>query len=32
MEAKAVAFVVMNYFGVKIKSDKYLDLYKKTMN
>jgi len=30
MEAEAVAFVVMNYFGVEIKSDKYLALYKKS--
>jgi hypothetical protein len=30
MEAEAVAFVVMNYFGVNIKSDKYLALYKKS--
>jgi len=32
MEAEAVAFVVMNYFGVEIKSDKYLALYKKSYN
>jgi hypothetical protein len=30
MEAEAVAFVVMNYLGVEIKSDKYLALYKKS--
>lgn len=30
MEAEAIAFVVMNYFGVEIKSDKYLALYKKS--
>lgn len=28
MEAEAVAFVVMDYFGVQIKADKYLALYK----
>jgi hypothetical protein len=32
MEAEAVAFVIMNYFGVEIKSDKYLALYKKSYN
>jgi len=30
MEAEAVAFVVMDYFGAGIKSDKYLALYKKS--
>ena len=29
MEAESVAYVVMNYFGVDINSDKYLALYKK---
>ena len=28
MEAEAVSFIVMNHFGIKIKSDKYLALYK----
>lgn len=28
MEAEAVAFVVMDHYGVEIKSDKYLALYK----
>jgi antirestriction protein ArdC len=30
MEAEAAAFVVMDYYGVDIKSDKYLALYKKS--
>ncbi|SDM27152.1 hypothetical protein [Halarsenatibacter silvermanii] len=30
MEAEAVAFVVMNHFGLEIKSDKYLALYKES--
>lgn len=30
MEAEAVAFVVMDHYGVEIKSDKYLALYKKS--
>ena len=30
MEAEAVSFIVMNHFGIKIKSDKYLALYKKS--
>ncbi len=29
MEAEAIAFVVMNHFGVEVKSDRYLALYKK---
>ncbi|MFW5961876.1 MAG: ArdC-like ssDNA-binding domain-containing protein [bacterium] len=32
MEAESVAFVVMNYFGIEIKSDEYLALYKKSYN
>jgi hypothetical protein len=30
MEAEAAAFVVMNHYGVDIKSDKYLALYKES--
>jgi Zn-dependent peptidase ImmA (M78 family) len=30
MEAEAVAFVVMDYFNIESKSDKYLALYKKS--
>ncbi len=30
MEAESVAFVVMDHFGVEIKSDKYLALYKES--
>jgi len=30
MEAEAVSFIVMNHFGIEIKSDKYLALYKKS--
>jgi len=30
MEAEAAAFIVMNHYGVEIKSDKYLALYKKS--
>jgi len=30
MEAEAVAFIVMDHYGVEIKSDKYLALYKKS--
>ena len=30
MEAEAVAFVVMNHFGLEIKSDNYLALYKES--
>jgi len=29
LEAEAVAFVVMDHYGIEIKSDKYLALYKK---
>jgi len=32
VEAEAVAFVVMNHFGVEVKSDKYLALYKESYN
>ena len=32
MEAEAVAFVVMHYFGLEIKSDNYLALYKKVLS
>jgi len=30
MEAESVSFIVMNHFGIKTKSDKYLALYKKS--
>lgn len=30
MEAEAAAFIVMDHYGVEIKSDKYLALYKKS--
>ena len=30
MEAEAAAFVVMDHYGVDIKSDKYLALYKES--
>ena len=30
MEVEAVAFVVMHHFGIDIKSDKYLALYKES--
>jgi Zn-dependent peptidase ImmA (M78 family) len=30
MEAEAVAFVVMDYFNIESKSDKYLALYKES--
>lgn len=30
MEAEAIAYVVMYHFGIEIKSDKYLALYKKS--
>ena len=32
LEAEAVAFVVMDHYGLKIKSDRYLALYKKDYN
>ena len=32
IEAEAVAYIVMEKFGIEINSDKYLALYKKSYN
>ena len=32
MEAEAVAYVVFNHYGMEVKSDKYLALYKESYN